>query len=197
MGRRRAKKAAFGIAKVVSKAAPYIAFFQQLTEKDLAVLPSNRSYIQQGKDALNILTGRMAGFHLFNAPSDYKPPFTINPQAILTSKWVQGGAGMIAYSMLGKKFKFLPKAGTIGSIGKKIAFGGAIGALFDAPNGQSTNAQSSTYVAPQPPERASIPRQQVQYVPQYQNRTYPSYSGNSQPQVVVNTNGSNNELGLY
>ena len=146
--RSRAKAGLGGIGSILGKAAPYIAFAQQLTEKDIAVLPAGRSYQQQGKDFLNIITGRMAGFHLFNAASDYKPPFTINPSAILTSKWVQAGAGMIAYSLVAKRVKFLPKGGKIGSIGKKIAFGGAVGALFDAPNG--TMAQGSSYTAPAP-----------------------------------------------
>ena len=147
--RSRVKTGSFKIGSILGKVAPYVAFAQQLTEKDIAVLPTNRTYQQQGKDFLNIITGRMAGFHLFNAASDYKPPFTINPSAILTSKWVQGGAGMIAYSLIAKKVKFLPKGGTIGSIGKKIAFGGAVGALFDAPNG-GTITNQSTYTAPAP-----------------------------------------------
>ena len=72
----------------------------------------------------------------------------MNPAAILTSKWVQAGAGMIAYSLAAKRIKVLPKGGKIGSIGKKILFGGAIGALFDAPNG--TMSGGSTYTAPAP-----------------------------------------------
>jgi len=137
-----------GIGSIIGKAAPYIAFLQQLTEKDIAVLPAGRTYVQQGKDLVNIVTGRMGGFHLFNAASDYKPPFTINPAAILTSRWVQAGAGMIAYSLVAKKVKFLPKGAKIGSIGKKIAFGGGIGALFDAPNSGTTT--TSSYTAPAP-----------------------------------------------
>src|SRR3990167_5396534 len=97
-----------GISSILNKAAPYVAFLQQLTEKDLAVLPAGRTYQQQGKDLLNIITGRMGGFHLFNAASDYKPPFTINPSAILTSRWVQAGAGLIAYSLVAKTIKVLP-----------------------------------------------------------------------------------------
>jgi len=147
--RRSRVKAGFGgVGSILGKVAPYVAFAQQLTEKDMAVLPAGRTYQQQGKDFVNIITGRMAGFHLFNAASDYKPPFTINPSAILTSKWVQAGAGMIAYSLVAKRIKVLPKGGKIGSIGKKILFGGAVGALFDAPNG--TMAQGSTYTAPAP-----------------------------------------------
>ena len=146
-----AGKAALGnlldLPKAISTFAPYIAFAQQLTAKDMAILPAGRSYTQQGKDFLNILTGRMGGFHLFNAASDYKPPFTINPAAILTSKWVQAGAGMIAYSLAAKRIKVLPKGGKVGSIGKKILFGGAIGALFDAPSGTTT---TTSYTAPAP-----------------------------------------------
>lgn len=145
--RKRGAATIGGIGSMIGKAAPYVAFLQQLTEKDMAVLPAGRTYTQQGKDLVNIITGRMGGFHLFNAVSDYKPPFTINPAAILTSRWVQAGAGMIAYSLIGKKVKFLPKSAKIGSIGKKIAFGGAVGALFDAPNGGTTTA---SYTAPAP-----------------------------------------------
>ena len=146
--RSRAKQSLGGVGSILGKVAPYIAFAQQLTEKDMAVLPAGRTYTQQGKDFINIVTGRMAGFHLFNAASDYKPPFTINPAAILTSKWVQAGAGMIAYSLVAKRVKVLPKGGKIGSVGKKLLFGGAIGALFDAPNG--TVSSTSSYTAPAP-----------------------------------------------
>jgi len=76
---RRANITAGGIGSIIGKAAPYVAFLQQLTEKDIAALPAGRTYVQQGKDLVNIVTGRMGGFHLFNAVSDYKPPFTINP----------------------------------------------------------------------------------------------------------------------
>ena len=166
--KRRGSATIGGIGSIISKAAPYVAFIQQLTEKDIAVLPAGRTYQQQGKDLVNIITGRMGGFHLFNSASDYKPPFTINPGAILTSRWVQAGAGMIAYSLVAKKVKFLPKGAKIGSIGKKIAFGGGVGALFDAPNG--TMSQGSTYTAPAP--AGSGMTQINNTVPTYQSSTY-------------------------
>ena len=174
--RSRVKSGSFKVGSILGKVAPYVAFAQQLTEKDIAVLPAGRSYQQQGKDFLNILTGRMAGFHLFNADSDYKPPFTINPSAILTSKWVQGGAGMIAYSLIAKKVKFLPKGGTIGSIGKKIAFGGAVGALFDAPNG-TTSTITSSYTAPAPAGSTTTNSYSVPTLTNYSNFSYPMGTG--------------------
>ena len=151
----KAKKVALGVGSLVTKVAPYVAFLQQLTEKDVAVLPANRTYQQQGKDLVNIITGRMGGFHLFNAPSDYKPPFTINPGAIINSKWVQGGVGMIIYGLVGKAVnkkagrEIVPKAGKIGKIGGKLAFGGGVGALFDAPTATAPNS-TSNYIAPAP-----------------------------------------------
>ena len=168
MGKRRSKKAvALGLGSLVTKIAPYVAFAQQLTEKDIAVLPAGRTYTQQGKDFVNIITGRMGGFHLFNGASDYKPPFTINPSAIMTSKWVQGGLGMIAYGIIGRsintrmKRQIVPKANKIGVIGGKIAFGGAIGALFDSPNG--TTASLSGYTAPAPAGSTNTTNTQVSY----------------------------------
>lgn len=146
--RNKVSKGIGSIASMVGKVSPYVAFVSQITMKDLAVLPGNRSYMQQGKDIMNIITGRMSGFHLFNKPSDYKPPFTLNPSAILSSKWVQGGLGMIAYSLIAKKVKFLPQGAKVGSIGKKIAFGGGIGALFDAPNNSTGSTPTMNYTAP-------------------------------------------------
>jgi len=156
--RSRIKKAGVGhlldISKTLSTVAPYIAFAQQLTAKDMAVLPAGRTYTQQGKDFLNIITGRMGGFHLFNAAADYKPPFTWNPSAILTSPWVKGGIGGIAYSLIGTAInkkagrQIIPKAAFIGRLGSKVAFSGAIGALFDAPNGTVNNTTSYTAPAP-------------------------------------------------
>ena len=172
--RSRAKATLGGVGSILSKAAPYVAFAQQLTEKDLAVLPAGRTYVQQGKDFVNIVTGRMAGFHLFNAASDYKPPFTINPAAILTSKWVQAGAGMIAYSLVAKRIKVLPKGGKIGSIGKKILFGGAVGALFDAPNG-SSSTNTTSYTAPAPAGSSQTTSNTWSY--SQQTLTYPTNTG--------------------
>jgi len=156
--RHHLKKAGVGellnIGKTLSTIAPYIAFAQQLTAKDMAVLPAGRTYAQQGKDFVNIITGRMGGFHLFNAASDYKPPFTWNPAAIVSSPWVKGGIGGIAYGLIGTavnrkmKRQIIPKAAFIGKLGSKVAFSGAIGALFDAPNGSTTS--TSTYTAPAP-----------------------------------------------
>ena len=173
--RHKARATIGGIGSILSKAAPYIAFAQQLTAKDMAVLPAGRSYGQQGKDFLNIITGRMAGFHLFNAASDYKPPFTINPSAILTSKWVQAGAGMIAYSLVAKRVKFLPKGSKIGSIGKKIALGGAVGALFDAPNG-SSSTNTTSYTAPAPAGSTTSTNTNTWSYSQ-QTLTYPTNTG--------------------
>ena len=171
--RSRAKASLGGVGSILGKVAPYIAFAQQLTEKDMAVLPAGRTYTQQGKDFINIVTGRMAGFHLFNGTSDYKPPFTINPQAILTSKWVHAGAGMLAYSLIAKRVKVLPKGGKVGSIGKKLLFGGAVGALFDAPSGSTTT--TSTYTAPAPAGSTTSNTSTWSY--SQQTLTYPTNTG--------------------
>jgi len=175
--RSKIKKAGVGhlldISKTLSTIAPYVAFAQQLTAKDMAVLPAGRTYTQQGKDFLNIITGRMGGFHLFNAAADYKPPFTWNPAAIMTSPWVKGGIGGIAYGLIGSAINkkagrtIVPKAAYISKLGSKVAFSGAIGALFDAPSG-SINTNSG-YTAPAPAGATS----QISSLPQVGYSSYP------------------------
>ena len=134
---------------IVREAATPISFIQQLTEKDGTILSGNRPMVQKLKDLANIITGRMSGFHVFNSPADYKPPFTFN-LAGLANKWVGIGIGMIVYGKVAKDMKILPHGGYIGSIGKRLLTGGAVGGLFDAPN-NGTQSQSG-YVAPQPVE---------------------------------------------
>ena len=141
-----------GISKFIRELATPVSFIQQITEKDQTILSGNRPTIQKLKDIANIITGRMTGFHLFNSQADYKPPFTLNPSGI-ANKWVGAGIGMIVYGQLAKRIKILPKGGMIGGIGKRVLIGGAVGGLFDAPNGNGNS--NGNYVAPRAVEYQS------------------------------------------
>jgi len=140
-----------GISKFIRELATPVSFIQQITEKDQTILSANRPTVQKLKDIANIVTGRMTGFHLFNSKADYKPKFTLNPAGI-ANKWVGAGIGMIVYGQLAKRIKILPKGGMISGIGKRVLIGGAVGGLFDAPNG---NGDNGNYVAPEPVEYQS------------------------------------------
>ena len=80
---------------------------------------------------------------------------------------------MLAYSLIAKRVKVLPKGGKVGSIGKKLLFGGAVGALFDAPSGSTTT--TSTYTAPAPAGSTTSNTSTWSY--SQQTLTYPTNTG--------------------
>ena len=170
--RHKGASSLMNVGSMLNKVAPWIAFAQQLTAKDMAILSATpRTYTQQGKDFVNILTGRMA--------ADYKPEFTFKPQNILLSPWVKGGIGGIAYGLVGaainKKVgrQIVPKASLIGRLGGKLAFAGAVGATFDDP--LTTNSTSSTYTAPKAPSNNTLTTYTAPTTQTY--TTYPMSTG--------------------
>jgi len=145
MGRRRsqAKKGGMKIASAIGKVAPYFAFISQLTEKDMPQITSQTTTIGQLKTVGNVLFGRVTGFNIFKDAPQF--PVTRN-WAGLANKWTGLGFAMMAYGHVAKGTKFLPKGGQIGSIGKKLFTGGAIGGYFDAPaQGAPTQQYSAPY----------------------------------------------------
>lgn len=129
-------------AGMVGKIAPYFAFITQLTEKDMPTITSQTTTIGQLKTVGNVLFGRVTGFNIFKDAPQF--PVTRN-WAGLANKWTGLGFAMMLYGHAGKSSKFLPKAGTIGSIGKKLFVGGAVGGYFDAP---AQGAPTQQYTAP-------------------------------------------------
>ena len=127
------------IRKVVNQGAAPLAFWQQLSEKDYAVLnatPEYRGldYLGKLKVAANILTGSLTGRVAFSDqynPSPSGQP-RINPAGII-NKWTGIGIAAKIYGKIGRSMK-LPEAASIDRIGSKLIFGGGIGGFFDPPS---------------------------------------------------------------
>ncbi len=133
----------FPFVKAVS--AP-IAFFEQITAKDRQIFASQlqtASTTEQLKMLSNFVTGRLAGFGLFHgALSGTIPAQTINPSGVL-NKWTNAGLIGIAYKVIGNAVNnmskgmgagtIIPETAKIGSIGKSVLIGGALGGFFDDP----------------------------------------------------------------
>ena len=143
--RHTAKKHGMKFAGMVGKIAPYFAFITQLTEKDMPTITSQTTTIGQLKTVGNVLFGRVTGFNIFKDAPQF--PVTRN-WAGLANKWTGLGFAMMLYGHAGKSSKFLPKAGTIGSIGKKLFVGGAVGGYFDAPSMGTSSMPAQQYTQP-------------------------------------------------
>jgi hypothetical protein len=121
-----------------NRLASPVAFWSQLSEKDYQVLNASSSYagadyLTKLKVASNILTGSLTGRVLFSDqynPSPNGQP-RINPAGVI-NKWTGIGIAGKIYSIVGKQMG-LPESATIGRIGTKIIYGGAVGGFFDPP----------------------------------------------------------------
>ena len=135
------------IRRSVDSVAAPLAFWQQLSEKDYAVLnatPEYRGldYLGKLKVAANILTGSLTGRVAFSDqynPSPSGQP-RINPAGII-NKWTGIGIAAKIYGKIGRSMK-LPEAASIDRIGSKVIFGGAVGGFFDPP---SSGGRITTY----------------------------------------------------
>ena len=135
------------IRKGVNALAGPVAFWNQLSEKDYAVLnatPEYRAldYMGKAKVAVNIITGSMTGRVLFS--DQYNPSPNGNPRinpAGVINKWTPVWLAGKIYGKVGKSMK-LPEYATINKISNKIAFGSIIGGFFDPPSAQG---RISTY----------------------------------------------------
>ena len=129
------------IRKGINTVAGPVAFWNQLSEKDYAVLnatPEYRAldYMGKAKVALNIITGSMTGRVLFS--DQYNPSPNGNPRinpAGIVNKWTPVWIAGKIYGKVGKSMK-LPEYRAINKIANKIAFGSAIGGFFDPPSAQ-------------------------------------------------------------
>ena len=150
----------FPFVKAVS--AP-VAFFEQITAKDRQINSSqlaNGSTTTQFKILLNSVTGRLAGFGLFKSSATQDlgitPDQTINPSGVL-NKWTNAGLIGIAYKVIGSAVNkmsmdmgagnIVPETSKIGSIGRSVLIGGALGGFFDDPVTR-TNVTSTQIIRP-------------------------------------------------
>ena len=121
-----------------NRLASPVAFWSQLSEKDYQLLNASSSYqsadyLTKLKVASNILTGSLTGKVAFSDqynPSPNGQP-RINPAGVV-NKWTGIGIAGKIYSIVGKQMG-LPESATIGRIGTKIIYGGAVGGFFDPP----------------------------------------------------------------
>ena len=135
------------VRQAANKLAAPVAFWSQLSQKDYEVLNASPQYhaldyLGKLKVASNILTGSLTGRVLFgdqyNPSPDGNP--RINPAGVI-NKWTGIGIAGKIYSIVGKQMG-LPEQATIGRIGTKIIYGGAVGGFFDPP---SAKGRVSTY----------------------------------------------------
>ena len=135
------------IRKGINTVAGPVAFWNQLSEKDYAVLnatPEYRAldYMGKAKVAVNIITGSMTGRVLFS--DQYNPSPNGNPRinpAGVINKWTPVWLIGKIYGKVGKSMK-LPEYASINKISNKILFGSVIGGFFDPPSAQG---RISTY----------------------------------------------------
>ena len=152
---RRRRKAKNGKRKSVkslarqwaNRLASPVAFWSQLSQKDYEVLNASPQYhaldyLGKLKVASNILTGSLTGKVLFSDQYNPSPNGSprINPSGVI-NKWTGIGIAGKIYSLVGKQMG-LPEQATIGRIGTKLIYGGAVGGFFDPP---SSTGRVSTY----------------------------------------------------
>ena len=135
------------VRQAANKLAAPVAFWSQLSQKDYEVLNASPQYhaldyIGKLKVAANILTGSLTGKVAFSDQYNPSPNGSprINPAGIV-NKWVGIGLAGKIYSLVGKQMG-LPEQATIGRIGTKLIYGGAVGGFFDPPSAQG---RVSTY----------------------------------------------------
>ena len=141
------KSAGNKIYSAIKGIVPFYAFASQITAKDYEALQNtdykNTDIATKGKIFTNIVLGRLSGFTPFKGANLYgsdSTPFTINPSGLVNKFTGLGLAGMIYKNL---PIKQLPLKSKIGTLGKGVLVGGAIGGLFDAPDG-SSNTQTHT-----------------------------------------------------
>ena len=135
------------VRKAADKLAAPVAFWSQLSQKDYEVLNASPQYhaldyLGKLKVASNILTGSLTGKVLFSDQYNPSPNGSprINPSGVI-NKWTGIGIAGKIYSLVGKQMG-LPEQATIGRIGTKLIYGGAVGGFFDPP---SSTGRVSTY----------------------------------------------------
>jgi len=124
-----------------------LVFIEQLTSKDTATINSQTTWLAKFQVLSNVVTGRIFGINFFGNVTKF--PQTMNPAGML-NKWTYLGAGMIAYSELGRRLLpgILPKTGLVGSYGKRILPAALAGGFFDAPD-YSVAGTGNTFSQPQ------------------------------------------------
>lgn len=139
------------IYSVVKNASGYLAFASQLTAKDYSVLNNQASYKNEdiatkAKIFANIAMGRLTGITPFKNGNMYgseTTPFTINPSGMVNKFTGLGIAGLLYKNL---PIKQLPQKSKVGAVSKRLLLGGALGGLFDAPEGSSKTMASSPKV---------------------------------------------------
>ena len=122
----------------ISTGIATLAFFQQLTEKDMHGT-ENMDVAGKAKVFINTVTGRLFGIGV--VPGMSHPPQTFNFAGIF-NKWTGLGAGLYLY---GKASPFGPHKGKAGTLGKALLTGGILGGFFDAPGDRNEFARPTQH----------------------------------------------------
>lgn len=120
------------LTKVLPGVAGALAFFAQVTQKDIAANSGTYDSADaagKAKFLTNVVVGRVTGINPFS--DSVKVKQTINPGGMF-NKYVGLGLGALAYGKLAPKG--MPYKGVMAKTGAATAFFGALGGLFDAPD---------------------------------------------------------------
>jgi len=124
--RRSKRQAAKGLLSQATKYLPMMAFASTFYGNAVDNINSQTTVGGKVKTLVNATTGKVIGINFFNdAP---KFGVAITPQNML-NPLTSAGATLMVIGIVGKKLG-LPRAGTLKSVGSKIAIPSAIGALF-------------------------------------------------------------------
>lgn len=195
----KVKMGGLKIGKWITELSPYVAFFQQITEKDLAIIQSNPQTAnlplkEQFKNIVNIVLGSVSGFNPF--PNNYQKKFSPSWDHVV-NKWSVGGVALMLYGEAARHIKVLPKGAQARAIGKRIAVSGAVAGALDPPTntqqyGQSAFNNPSLYLQMQSQQSPPVSVQPTNvYVPNNQNNiNYMTVKTNSYVPMVTSMSGS-------
>ena len=160
--RKKAKQTAFKFGgifyKIASVAAAPVAFVEQISAKHRATLGTAFTaapLTQKIKIMSNIITGSATGFNFFK--DEFQAPLSTFKLENIVNKWTKTGAAMIGYQYVATSLNksigknILPQGSKVGSIGRKILVGGAVGGILDDPleGNTASNTTGTVSLSPQ------------------------------------------------
>ena len=110
-----------------------VVFVAQLTSKERqAGMYTGKSKGEQGKLLIDNITNNILGFSVFGTRFSQGQNFNVDG---IANKYTGFGLASWIYGSL--PIKRLPHASKFRTLGRKVAFAGALGGLLDSPSGQS------------------------------------------------------------
>ena len=129
------------IESKITKHADWLAFLYQITEKDIRFAQSKglwQKYDLQLKAKLiaDVVGGRTIGYNPFPEVAQYPATFNLSNAINKTSLFGAALWAAAQFDFIGSKW---------GEVGKKVAWGGAIGGVFDAPAPEVSGSPDRPY----------------------------------------------------